>query len=218
MIFVENRRKSQKTLDKNYPNAEVIDVTSKGVSPFVELSPFYPHGNIPVPCTSGIFSYSVEGIWQGLKVFINQDVDVSKFEIRNMKNLKRSVRKFGQPLGHRMGLKGELLDYITARKVIYIPSYYWVLEYKTADILEDLLTRAKTNDLVLLDYETNEDIENVKKPISHAALIKHYLEERHPQLLLKRFTHPLKCKTKSKDSKKGKDNSENSEQLELGFK
>src|SRR5690606_16258030 len=160
--------------------------------------------------------YSVEGIWQGLKVFINQDVDVSKFEIRNMKNIKRSVRKFGQPLGHRKGLKGELLDYITARKEIYIPSYYWILENKTADILEELLTKAKTNDLVLLDYETNEDIENVKKPISHAALIKHYLKERYPQLLLKRFTHPLKSKRKSKDSKKGKDNSENSEQLELG--
>jgi hypothetical protein len=48
MIFIESKKKGSKTLAKLYPNAEIIDVTSKGIEPFVRLSPFYPHGNIPV--------------------------------------------------------------------------------------------------------------------------------------------------------------------------
>ncbi len=66
MIYVENKKKSSKTLAKLYPLAEVIDVTSKGDFPFVKLSPFYPHGNIPVPFSQNHFAKSVEGIWQGL--------------------------------------------------------------------------------------------------------------------------------------------------------
>ena len=30
--------------------------------------------------------------------------------------------------------------------------------------------------LVLLDYETNEDVEDLSRPLSHASLIKHHLE------------------------------------------
>ena len=32
------------------------------------LSPFYPHGGIPIPFSGSVTSQSVEGIWQGLKV------------------------------------------------------------------------------------------------------------------------------------------------------
>ncbi len=34
--------------------------------------------------------------------------------------------------------------------------------------------------VVLLDYETNDDIENTASPLSHAALIKAYLDNRWP--------------------------------------
>ena len=54
---------------------------------------------------------SVEGIWQGLKVFQNMDVDVSKFQISNMRNLKRTTKKYGKIIGHRKGVHGaEILD------------------------------------------------------------------------------------------------------------
>jgi hypothetical protein len=33
---------------------------------------------------------------------------------------------------------------------------------------------------VLLDYETNGDVEDLSRPLSHAALVKHYLEEKWP--------------------------------------
>lgn len=52
----------------------IIDVTSKAQNEFVKFSPFYPIGGIPVPFTDDI-AVSVEGIWQGLKVFETADVD-----------------------------------------------------------------------------------------------------------------------------------------------
>ncbi|WP_374223344.1 hypothetical protein [Streptomyces sp. F63] len=57
------------SLTAAFPGAEVIDVTSRAPEPWVRLSPFYPHGGIPVPYCDDVTSESVEGIWQALKVF-----------------------------------------------------------------------------------------------------------------------------------------------------
>ncbi|UZR92270.1 DUF6939 family protein [Chondrinema litorale] len=177
MIAVENKRRKPDNILKDYADAEIIDVTSKGNSPYVKFSPFYPIGNLPVPFSENVVAASVEGIWQGLKVFETEDVDVSKFQITNMKGLKRTVRKFGKPKGHRVGVNGiELLDYITARHKIYVPTYNWVLENKLQKELELLAEIAKKKTLVLLDYETNEDVNNPAKPLSHASLVKKKLE------------------------------------------
>ena len=40
----------------------VHDLTSRGPEPWVRLSPFFPHGGIPVPFTPGRTAMSVEGI------------------------------------------------------------------------------------------------------------------------------------------------------------
>lgn len=166
---------------KLYPKTEIIDVTSKGIEPFVRLRPFYPHRNIPVPFSPNTFSYSVEGIWQGLKVFEQADIDTSKFEVKNMKGIKRTDRKFGNPLGHRKGINGtELLDYLTARKQIYLPSYVWLLQNKTTSKVDQLTQIALRQDLVLLDFETNSGINNTKKLLSHAALIKKFIDKNIP--------------------------------------
>lgn len=191
MIFIENRKKSKKTLSELYPLAEIIDLTSKGEEPYMQFSPFYPHGNIPVPYSTSIYSYSVEGIWQGLKVFKEYDIDLSKLEVQNMKGLKRTVRKFGPPLGHRLGVNGELIDYLTARKQIYLRAYAWVLDNKMQSLLEVIKTKALISDLVFLDYETNGDIDDTSTPLSHAALVKRYLEKKHPDLFTVRFNLPV---------------------------
>ena len=199
MIFIESKKKKKSTLAKLYPNAEVVDVTTKGKEPFVRLSPFFPHGNIPVPFSQNTFAFSVEGIWQGLKVFEKADIDTSKFEVQNMKGIKRTVRKFGKPLGHRKGINGtELLDYLKARKQIYLPSYAWLLQNKATNEIDQLIQIALRQDLVLLDFETNSDIDNTKKPLSHAALIKKFIDKKYPELIEKRFTQPEEPKPKKK--------------------
>lgn len=181
MIIVESKRKKPETILRQYPDAILADVTSGAKDGLVKLSPFYPHGGIPVPFSEGYTATCVEAIWQGLKVFDSSDVDTSLFYNDTMKGLKRTVRKYGTPLGHRKGVNGtELLGYIEARKLIYIPTYKWVLENKVASIIERLRESSKIKTIILLDYDTNADVDNPKKPLSHASLIKAYVERIYP--------------------------------------
>lgn len=181
MILVESKRKNIENILKKYPNAIIADVTSKAKDGLVKLSPFYPHGGIPIPFSDGMTATCVEAVWQGLKVFEGADVDVEMFKNDTMKNVKRTVRKYGKPLGHRKGVSGEeLLGYIEARKQIYIPTYRWMLEHKTIEIIERLREASKTKTIVLLDYNTCSDVDDPKKPLSHAFLVKAYAEGLYP--------------------------------------
>ena len=139
MIYIASKRKSAKTLAREFPNAIIVDVTSSSTSEYVKLSPFYPHGGIPVPNSEGITASCVEAVWQGLKVFETTDIDTSLFSNTTMRNIKRTVRKYGRPLGHRFGVNSNtLLGYIEARKAIYIPTFQWVLEHKVTDLVKGL--------------------------------------------------------------------------------
>ena len=181
MILIESHKKKPENILKKYPGAILADVTSKATDSLVKLSPFYPHGGIPIPFSNGMTATCVEAIWQGLKVFENSDVDVCLFKNDTMKNIKRSVRKNGRPLGHRKGVNGsELLDYIEARKQIYIPTYRWMLENKVSSIIERMKEASKTKTIILLDYNTNQDVDDASKPLSHAFLIKAYIEGIYP--------------------------------------
>ena len=165
MIIIESK-KIEKSLGTKYPNSLVLDLTSRGEPPWNQLSPSYPHGNIPIPLTEGYYSESVEGVWQGLKVFINADVDVSKFYITNMKGIKRTVSKNGLVKGHRKGVNGtSILDYKTARQEIYIKTYTWVLNNKVNEVLALIIAEAQRRNVVFVDYETNGDINNIKTPL-----------------------------------------------------
>ena len=182
MIVIESKKKKMETLKKEYRDAMIIDVTSHAQDEFIKFSPFYPNGGIPVPFTEGLVAVSVEGIWQGLKVFEDHDIDTSLFSKRDMKNLKRTTRRFGPMRGHRKGVHGEeLLGYLTARKLIYLPCYKWVLENKLQKLVTAIRIIAKKKTVVLLDYNTNDDVYNPSKPLSHASLIKAYIEGNYPE-------------------------------------
>lgn len=108
MIVIKNKRCKRENILKEYPDAIIFDVTSKGA--MKQMSPFYPHGHIPVPGMDGMFSASVEGIWQGLKVFEGEGIDRTRFSNKTMLNMKRTCRTYGRCLGHMY--RGELMDYI----------------------------------------------------------------------------------------------------------
>jgi O-acetyl-ADP-ribose deacetylase (regulator of RNase III) len=182
-IAVESRRKRQATIEKTWPGALVLDVTSKGEEPWVRFSPFYPHGGIPVPHSPGVFAQSVEGLWQGLKVFEHEDIDPSRWQVTDMKGIKRAGRTRGLVLGHRFVVgSGVLLGDRDARYHIYLPAYRWVLENRLAAEVARLRDEAAARTVVLLDYETNGDVEDLSRPLSHAALIKYYLEGKWPSV------------------------------------
>lgn len=181
MIIIESKRKKIENIHKKYPDAIIADVTSKAMDGLVRLSPFYPHGGIPVPFSEGYTAMSVEGIWQALKVFEHEDIDRMMLSNDTMKNIKRSVRKHGRVLGHRKGVNGiEILGYVEAKHQIYIPSYRWMLEHKAMDIIERLREASKTRTIVLLDYNTCCNVDDNMKPLSHAYLVKAYAEGLYP--------------------------------------
>ena len=181
MIIIESKRKKIECIHKKYPDAIIADVTSKAMDGLVRLSPFYPHGGIPVPFSEGYTAMSVEGIWQALKVFEHEDIDLMMLRNDTMKNIKRSVRKHGRVSGHRKGVNGtEILGYVEAKHQIYIPSYRWMLEHKAMDIIERLREASKTRTIVLLDYNTCCNVDDNMKPLSHAYLVKAYAEGLYP--------------------------------------
>lgn len=182
MIYIENKKRKLENVQKQYPDALIVDVTSKATDTLQKLSPFYPHYDIPIPFTEGMTAACVEGVWQGLKVFKGHDVDFRAFSNDSMKNLKRTVRKYGKPLGHRKGVYGtELLNYFDARVLIYIPTYKWVLEHKVQFIVTHLKEISRNGDIVLLDYNTNTDFWDTSKPLSHSGLVKLYIEGLYPE-------------------------------------
>lgn len=174
IIIVGKRQKKeqQKLAEEGYL---LLDVTSTSEDATLQrFSPMYPHGKIPVPgMGDGVVSESVEGVWQGLKVFDNEGVDPKKFKINTMKGLKRPVNeKRGKVVGHSDG-KGGMIKYMDARKSIYVPTYQYVLMHRLNNEMSWLMgLLAEGNKLAFLDYDTNENVDDPQKPLSHASLIK----------------------------------------------
>ncbi|KAK9823438.1 hypothetical protein WJX72_002735 [[Myrmecia] bisecta] len=172
---------------------KVYNVTSKSESMSDrQLSPFYPHGGIPVPGNPGLTSESLEGVWQGLKVIEHEGVNPKKFKNATMLNIKRSKgSKWGDIRGHWLGPLNEpdssdavqLLGYINARRQVYVPMLTWVLENKVEGLVQELVRGACESDIVLLDYYTNVDVDHIDEPLSHAGLLKQYIENNWQRLM-----------------------------------
>ncbi|MFG2248910.1 DUF6939 family protein [Spirillospora sp. NPDC048823] len=172
-LHVASRRRT--TLHRDFPDALILDVTSRAPEPWVRLSPFYPHGGIPVPGHPDRTAQSVEGVWQALKVFASEDEDFSKLDVTTMKGIKRTVRRLGPPLGHRF--EGRLLGYEEARRSIYLPAYRWMLDHRAAALVAELRDLSTQHTVVLLDYTTNGDVADLSTPLSHAALIARHVQD-----------------------------------------
>lgn len=185
MIYVVNKKRKLENVKEEFPNAVILDITSTSDMRYAQiLSPFYPHMNIPIPFTDGLTATCVEAVWQGLKVFEGADVDFATFRNNTMRDLKRTVRKYGMPKGHRKGAYGtELLGYFDARVLIYLPTYKWVLDNvsEVHRVVERIREQSKIQDIVFLDYNTNIDFRDVSKPLSHAGLVKLYIEGNYPE-------------------------------------
>ncbi len=222
MIYVENKKRKIEKIKEQYPNADILDITSASSVRYAQiLSPFYPHGNIPIPFSPGYSSKCVEGIWQGLKVFETCGIDMESFSNSSMTGLKRTVRKYGPPRGHQKGINStELLNYFDARMLIYLPSYKWVLDnvQEVHNVVMRIAERAKTHDIVFLDYNTNIEFRDTSSPISHAGLVKLYIEGKYPDSseTIKPFTaEEIAALKEAKKNSKKKSVKNNNKQLNL---
>lgn len=184
MIYVANKKRKLERIQAEYPNAIILDITStSSLHSGQILSPFFSHGGIPIPFTEGMTATCVEAVWQGLKVFEHYGVDLKTFQNNTQKDIKRTIRKYGKMLGHAKGVhSSELLGYFEARTQIYLPTYKWVLENipEVAHVIARIKEKAQKNDIVLLDYNINTEFRDISKPLSHAGLVKLYIEGRYP--------------------------------------
>lgn len=148
-----------------------IDVSSSAAQPLDQLSPFYPHGEIPIPGLPGMTADSVEGIWQGLKV-IRGKTAPRFFE-------GRGRTRAGEPIGHKYGNSARLLGLVDARRKIYIPAYHWMLDHRVdPDILNVFVYRAFVGiPQFFYDREDNGAI-GKDQPLAYARILVDHLNRR----------------------------------------
>jgi hypothetical protein len=109
-------------------------------------------------------------------VFEHENTDPSKFDITAMKDIKRAASgKRGRVQGHRRFDDRSLLSYRDARHLIYLAAYRWVLENRLGAEVQQLRDILATRDIVLLDYEINQNVDDLSNPLSHAALLKRFI-------------------------------------------
>ena len=147
----------KENVDK-YSNVVIVDITGINErNEYCRLSPFYPHGDIPLPNTPNEKAESVNDVWQCLCVKMDESV---------------------------MWKKGRLIDeywdYVDARKNILIPIYCWMLENKAYDIVEYLRVLMEKKTILIVDRTVNAEIENIKESFSCAFLLKAYIEASWP--------------------------------------
>lgn len=177
MIVIETKQQSREVLREKYPNGIIADVTESAHGALVRLCPSYPHGGIPIPNSGWKTASSVEDIWQGLKVYNDEGVTPSLLTEEATDDYNRCKQVHNKLIGYRYGVNGlQTISLADARRRIFIPTYRWVLDYKVQDIIERLRKASESKTIVLLDDSTNSDIYNYDTPLSHAYLVKAYVE------------------------------------------
>ncbi len=63
---------------------------------------------------------------------------------------------------------------------LFLPCYRWVLEKSLEEHVAELKKLAFEKTVVLLDYQINDDVANLSKPLSHAALIQRFIQGNWP--------------------------------------
>lgn len=137
----------------------IVDLTTTNrLNIFAKLSPYYPHGGIPINYSPYLVCKSVNEVWQKLCVNINRT------------NQKDALFRKGVNIN-------EYWTYSEARKKILIPTYRWMLENKAFDIVCSLRDyNNKEGFIVLIDNTINSDTSNLSQPLSFAYLLKAYIE------------------------------------------
>lgn len=104
---------------------KVIDLTRDSTDEvYRKFHPSFPHGDVPIPEFPEYTAQSVEGIWEGLKMFETTGVDESKFHCTVPNHLARTEAFYGKYLGHRFGVN-TILTKDEAFDKIFVPLYRW---------------------------------------------------------------------------------------------
>lgn len=186
-VHIASRRRSPAGLLQEFGRVPVFDVTWLTKNPrMLPLNPYYPHGEIPVAFSGRKkFGVSLESIWNGLKVFENEGPDYSVFECGNKMLMMRNegVRNRGKLIGYQQGTHEEwpVLSEMDARRLIYAPSYKWILKKHCSEAVEFLRNQLQRVDIVLLDTDIEHHRRDPAFPIQHSVLLRDLLTDNYPK-------------------------------------
>jgi hypothetical protein len=142
---------------------------------FATMNPFHwePSWRIPVPGQPGRYACSLESIWQGLKVH-EGDVDFAMFAARPYKRPPDHARGAGYDYSAtRFRLVGDDVDVVTARLLIYLPAYLYLMDRLVPDDVIAEVHGALTAgvDVLFYDWDDNFDICDPRSSFSHSAIL-----------------------------------------------
>lgn len=153
-----------------------VDVSCTSTDPtFRRFSPIHPHGPLPVPGLADAVSWTVEGAWNGLKVFEGEGIDASRFSVRAK---KRSAfqRRAGGARGSLVGFLhgGRLVSAAEAAAAVYEPCYArCIAEHLRAETAFLVALVREGNRVALLDSCPAADDEEAAP--SHAHVLRAHL-------------------------------------------
>eukprot|EP00026_Physarum_polycephalum_P006475 Phypoly_transcript_06518.p1 GENE.Phypoly_transcript_06518~~Phypoly_transcript_06518.p1 ORF type:complete len:309 (+),score=60.31 Phypoly_transcript_06518:763-1689(+) len=148
-------------------------------STFKRFSTRFPHMHVPIPfMPENRVGSTVEGIWQGLQVYENEDTDGDYMIATKPRDLVRKAK--GEFKGWRKGLRGTgLLSLVDARKQILIPTYKHVLEKNLKKEVQQIQEKREREGKVIVVVgeggEVGWDVEDEKVPFGAAGILKLHL-------------------------------------------
>lgn len=151
------------------------------------LSPFsIVEGGVAVPGMPGIRSKTVENAWQFLKVWDGETgwcKDKALAAFKSDCAIRYPKGKGEKAIGHYWSESDSVLDYIEARKSIYIPCYLEMLEKPNRkEQIERLRQAAKDGTVSIWDPDSyriqnfgmksfSEAVSFINKPFAHAFIV-----------------------------------------------
>lgn len=157
---------------------DTFDGAPDDMSRWRSLNPFTMHGHdaVPVPGQPQRGAASVEAVWQGLKIVDGSTAE----EMFNQTPHKRPPdRERGAGYSYRDStfvLGGTELDMVSARLLIYLPTYLHVLEHLVPDDVHARIAEAlAAGEIVAFyDWDHNFDLFDDTASYSHSALLTRY--------------------------------------------
>ena len=148
MLEVIENKDQERILEFKQEGYILIDLTRHSTDEvYCKFHPSYPHGDVPFPEFPGSTAQSVEGIWEGLKMFETTGIDASKFHCTDPNDLSRTEQYYGRYLGHRFGVNS-ILSREEAFEQIYKPLYSWQILDKMKKEFKTLKNLYQTHPMV----------------------------------------------------------------------
>ena len=157
-----------------------IDVSAGADPPWNRLSADYQHGQIPVPGMKGMYSETVRGLLEGLKLIgrrgrrgrINTAFFSGPWRPREPKDGEWE-------LGY--SLDGRRVGPSDANVLVFIPSYVWMLENKAYAVVAALRQLARHHEERGESLYVHDGLENGDaydpRPLSSAAILAAFVQD-----------------------------------------